>query len=126
MKNCIFTALLAFAASSAAAVEWNDLNVLQINREAPHASMMVFPDAKAALKAGPDRTQSPWFKSLNGDWKFNWVKKPADRPVDFYKPDFSVSSWKRTERTDGQWAVKPLSSGSGTGRKNQAGRLLVN
>jgi beta-galactosidase len=90
----MFVALLALIASAATAVEWNDLNVLQINREQPHATMMAFPDAKAALKAGPDRTQSPWFQSLNGEWKFNWVKKPADRPVDFYKPEFSVDSWK--------------------------------
>ena len=31
---------------------------------------------------------------LNGNWKFNWVPKPDDRPVDFYKPEFDVSHWK--------------------------------
>ena len=27
-------------------------------------------------------------------WKFNWVAWPQKRSVDFYKPDFDVSSWK--------------------------------
>ncbi|MDA3853745.1 MAG: DUF4981 domain-containing protein, partial [Bacteroidales bacterium] len=29
----------------------------------------------------------------NGTWKFNWVYKPAERPIDFYKTDFDVSAW---------------------------------
>jgi len=40
------------------------------------------------------RTESVFYKNLNGKWKFNWVKKPADRPKDFYKNDFDVSAWK--------------------------------
>ncbi len=27
-------------------------------------------------------------------WKFNWVKTPVDRPVDFYRTDYDVSRWK--------------------------------
>ncbi|VGO16346.1 Beta-galactosidase [Pontiella desulfatans] len=77
--------------AGAYAVEWNDLNVLQVNREAPRATMMAYPDAASALEY--DRTASPWFQSLNGEWKFNWVKKPADRPEDFFKPSYDVSSW---------------------------------
>jgi len=40
---------------------------------------------------------SPWYKSLNGQWKFNWVQKPADRPVNFCQPDFDDSQWKEIE-----------------------------
>ena len=29
-----------------------------------------------------------------GTWKFSWVKSPDLRPIDFYKPEFDVSSWK--------------------------------
>ena len=32
--------------------------------------------------------------SLDGAWKFNWVKRPEERPVDFFKPEFDVSGWK--------------------------------
>jgi beta-galactosidase len=31
---------------------------------------------------------------LNGLWKFNWVKRPELRTVDFYKPEYDVSGWK--------------------------------
>ena len=37
---------------------------------------------------------STFYQSLNGNWKFNWVKQPSERPVDFYKKDYDVSSWK--------------------------------
>lgn len=78
-------------AHTASRPEWNNLEVLQLNRESPHATMMVYPDGTSAQQY--DRTTSLWFRSLNGEWKFNWVKKPADRPVDFYKPAFDVSEW---------------------------------
>lgn len=86
----LITAMILCAAAQAE--EWNDLNVLQINREQPHATMMVYPSQKAALKM--DRTTSPWFQSLNGEWMFNWVRSPNDRPADFFKPEFDVSDWK--------------------------------
>ena len=31
--------------------------------------------------------------SLDGDWKFNWVPNPDERPVDFYNKDFDDSAW---------------------------------
>lgn len=75
-----------------AAVEWLDPQVNKINTVAPHSSLMPYPDEATALKA--TRQASPFHQSLNGNWKFNWVPKPADRPVDFFKPDFDVSAWK--------------------------------
>ncbi|MGB0372724.1 MAG: glycoside hydrolase family 2 TIM barrel-domain containing protein [Opitutales bacterium] len=71
--------------------EWNNPEILHINTERPHTALTPFPDKASA--AGFDRDSSPWVKLLNGDWKFYWVKKPADRPVDFYKTDFSDASW---------------------------------
>jgi beta-galactosidase len=84
--------LIGFSgALCAVAEEWNDLTVLQMNREAPRATMMVYPSLSAALNY--DRTTSPWFHSLNGDWKFNWTQSPKDRPQDFFNPEFDVSEW---------------------------------
>ena len=85
------------------AVEWNDLDVLQINREAPHATMMVYPDVDAAGSC--DRSASPWFRSLNGDWQFNWVRSPKDRPVGFYKPQFDAGGWN-TIRVPSNWQME--------------------
>ena len=73
--------------------EWDDLSVLQVNTEKPHATMATYPTAMAAVKG--EREQSPWFSSLNGDWKFHWSKNPAERPADFYKPGFDAGAWGR-------------------------------
>ncbi len=40
-----------------------------------------------------ENEESPYYQSLNGTWKFNWVRNPADRPTDFMKPEFDVSGW---------------------------------
>jgi len=74
------------------AEEWDDLSVIQLNTEKPHATMMTYASARAALKGDP--SASPWFKLLNGDWKFKWSENPASRPADFYKTDFSDASWE--------------------------------
>jgi len=71
--------------------EWDDPTVVQVNREPPHATMMIYPTAALARQADPAR--SPWFVSLNGKWKFHWVRRPADRPAEFYRPEFDDSQW---------------------------------
>jgi len=71
--------------------DWENPKVFDINLVAPHAALMPFDDVEEALDARPE--QSPFYKSLNGTWKFNWVRKPADRPMDFYQMDYDVSEW---------------------------------
>ena len=66
--------------------------MLGINKEAAHATLMVYGNQAEALKA--IRHASSYCQSLNGLWKFNWVAWPQQRPVDFYKPSFDVSGWK--------------------------------
>ena len=36
---------------------------------------------------------SEYWLSLNGTWKFNWVKHPDLRPKTFFNPAFDVSKW---------------------------------
>ncbi|TRX59173.1 DUF4981 domain-containing protein [Fulvivirga sp. M361] len=71
--------------------EWDNVHVLQVNRERPHASMMVYENDEQALKL--TKKGSSFYVSLNGDWKFNWSRNPASRPVGFYKTDFKDSHW---------------------------------
>ena len=71
--------------------EWNDVKVLQRNREKPHTTMMVYDTEEQAIELG--RKESPWYQSLNGYWKFHWAKSPAERPMDFYKEKLDVSGW---------------------------------
>jgi beta-galactosidase len=66
--------------------------LLGINKEAAHAILMPYANLAEALVA--NRNASAFARSLNGMWKFNWVAWPQKRPVDFYKPEFNVTSWK--------------------------------
>ncbi len=61
------------------------------NRMAPHSSFISYKSVKSALKN--DSSLSPFYISLNGIWKFKWVKNPGERPKDFYKNDFNDDNW---------------------------------
>jgi len=64
--------------------EWNNNpEVFRINKEPPHTQLMPF----------EDMISSPYYISLNGSWKFYWVKNPDERPREFYKEDYDVSGW---------------------------------
>lgn len=82
------------------AEDWENEAVFGINKEPAHATYIPFADTE--LAPGPDtaRFRSPWCQSLNGPWKFHWVKHPNERPLDFYKPGFD----------DRQWATIPVPS----------------
>jgi beta-galactosidase len=72
--------------------EWENPRVFSVNAEKPHATFIPFADEPTA-RAG-DKTASPFFKSLNGEWKFKWVERPADVPAGFFRPDFDDAAWK--------------------------------
>jgi beta-galactosidase len=74
-------------------LDWENPEVVAVNKEPAHCTLVPYADLETALRA--DRKESPFYRSLNGNWSFHWVRKPADRPVDFYKPQYDVSSWKR-------------------------------
>ena len=86
--------------------DWENQEVLHIGTETPHAYFTAYPTEKLAKTF--DRSKSPWFVSLNGDWQFNFVEKPADRPVDFYKVEYDVSNWK-TISVPSNWEMKGYS-----------------
>jgi beta-galactosidase len=100
MKNllsAIFTLLfLNTVVSSVHAQEkespdWENPAMFNQNKEKPRTSFIPFRTVEEALNL--KKNQSVFYKNLNGKWRFNWVRKPADRPVDFYKPDYDVSGW---------------------------------
>ena len=86
----ICLALLA-ASSGSEANDWEDSEVIGRNKEPAHCTLMPYPDARTALES--TREASPYHKSLNGNWKFLWVKEPTDRPENFYKLDYDVNKW---------------------------------
>ena len=83
--------------------DWENPEVFQINREAPHATMISFPDEQSALEAL--NSNSPNYISLDGTWKFNWVKSPDQRPFWFFKDDYDTRDWKEID-VPSNWQMK--------------------
>jgi len=71
--------------------DWENPEVFGRNKEPAHATYIPYADSESAL-AG-DASASPFFRSLNGTWKFNWASRPAQRPAGFFDPSFDVGTW---------------------------------
>jgi beta-galactosidase len=82
----------ARAADAPLPPEIEDEQILNEGKQPWHATLMPYASMPEALTA--NRRASSFARSLNGQWKFNWVKRPELRPVDFYKSDFNDSAWK--------------------------------
>jgi len=70
--------------------DWENATIVGKNKEPAHNTLIPFNDLNSALKSHED---SKNYQSLNGNWKFNWVNKPADRPINFFKVDFNDGNW---------------------------------
>jgi beta-galactosidase len=92
-RKLIFALLLAVQLISAQQQqnEWENPNIVERNKEAGRTSFVLFQNETTA--ATNQAEQSSYYKSLDGEWKFNIVKKPADRPLEFYKTDLDDKSW---------------------------------
>lgn len=66
-------------------------NLFNINKIEPHVNVVPFQDVKTAL--ANSFQESKYYKSLNGTWKFNWVRNPNSRPKKFYEDSFDKSGW---------------------------------
>ena len=71
--------------------DWEDPNVVGINKVPPHTSL--FPYESRAVAEGRDPSASRYFQLLNGEWRFNWVRSPDQRPMEFYREGFDDSGW---------------------------------
>jgi beta-galactosidase len=100
--------------SLAGAPDWENEQVLHINTQRPRASFIPFATVEAALN--DNQTNSPFYLSLNGNWKFNWVPQPELRPTNFFETNFDDSSWTNIE-VPSNWEMKgfgvPIYLGSG-------------
>jgi len=74
--------------------DWENEQVLQINREQARATFVPFATVEQA-RAGRAEA-SPWVMSLSSEtaWRFHWVPRPEERPADFWREDFDDSAWK--------------------------------
>ena len=80
--------------------EWQSQYAVGLNKLAPHTYVWPYGSASEVQKGAYE--QSPYYMSLNGKWKFNWVKNPDNRPKDFYKPAFYTGGWADID-VPGNW-----------------------
>ncbi len=90
--------------------EWESPAHIAHNKEQPRATFYSFDDVDSARKVLPENAK--YWKSLDGQWKFNWVKRPELRPVDFFKPTFDVSKWDEIP-VPSNWNVYGLNPANG-------------
>lgn len=91
--------------------DWENETIFAINKLEGHVTMVPY-SSSAALKADRNYMEHPWetpksenYLSLDGVWKFNWVKQPSERPVNFYKESYDVSGWNDIE-VPSNWEMK--------------------
>ena len=72
--------------------EWQSQYAVGLNKLAPHTYVWPYANASDIEKPG-GHEQSPFYMSLNGKWKFHWVKNPDNRPKDFYQPSYYTGGW---------------------------------
>ena len=78
--------------------DWENSEVIGINKEPPHATLIPYAtlgDALAGDKFGEfaGNYNTPFYKSLNGQWKFSWTNDVDSRPKRFFEIDFNDSEW---------------------------------
>lgn len=106
-RKLIFTALIIFQGSAVfsapSAVEWENPQIIAINKEQSHVTLYPFADQTAALSF--NSSTSDRIVSLNGDWKFKFLSRPADAPKAFYLPSFEDKSWDLL-KVPSNWQIK--------------------
>ena len=76
--------------------------LISINRMPMRANAFAFENAETAKAF--DKEKSANYFSLNGAWKFNWVKDPNQRPQNFYDLNYDDSKWDNL-RIPASWEV---------------------
>ncbi len=77
--------------ASAQKNEWQDPQINSINRAPMHTSYFAFASQAEAESGCKELSQN--FMTLNGKWRFNWVRNGEDRPLDFYQTSFNDRGW---------------------------------
>ena len=95
LRKLLFSAVLLASAGAAMAADvapaWRNPAVNQVNREARRAAFFAFEDADKA-KAG-DKTASSRYLSMEGTWRFHFVKDHNLAPKDFFSLKYDDTSW---------------------------------
>lgn len=94
MKNFLLSLLCAAVPWSSFAQQlpkWNDPRVNQENRRQDVTDFFAYETEAKALKGEKDASDR--FLSIDGTWRFHWVKNANERPTNYYVADLDETSW---------------------------------
>ena len=77
--------------STASAQEWDNPKITHVNRETAHTTAL--PMASEADVVKNDRTLSPYYLTLDGVWKFQWVNTPSKATTAMCATDYNDAAW---------------------------------
>lgn len=106
MKQLFLLVTIFFCSSSISAqkfTEWKDPSVNSINRAPMHASYFAYESREKAEVN--NRIDSRNFLSLNGMWRFQWVRHLTERPTNFFQTTYDDKGWDFIE-VPGMWEMK--------------------
>jgi beta-galactosidase len=84
---------------------WETPEFTGINRLPVRATLYPYATEEQALSL--DRNSSPWYKTLNGEWKFELVDKPENVKDNFKDVNFNDSKW-RDITVPGNWTMQDV------------------
>lgn len=103
LRSCLQLVLLLYGTTAfAQKEEWLNPNVNEVNRYPMHANFFAYESKGKAIQG--DMKSSERFVSLNGNWRFYWVKDADARPTDFFSEDYNDRSWS-TMPVPGIWEL---------------------
>ncbi|MCP5099710.1 MAG: DUF4981 domain-containing protein [Chloroflexi bacterium] len=83
--------------------DWENPQIVGINKLPAHVDMVPFVDEPTALSG--ERSESPFYQSLNGRFQFQLVPTPHDAPARFYQEPFDAQGWNPIA-VPGNWTVQ--------------------
>lgn len=98
MKKHLITGLfaaLALTANAQSFKEWLDPEINAVNRAPMHTNYFAYESTDAAMQG--KKAQSTNYMTLNGTWKFSWVRNADQRPTDFWKVGFNDKGWNNLQ-----------------------------
>ncbi len=89
---CLALLSLSNGAMAQSESRWQNVDINQQNREPRRASFFAYESLGKAQ--GFDKKQSANYLSMEGMWKFNFVKDHDKRPANFFAVNYDDSQWK--------------------------------
>ncbi len=83
--------------------DWENPAITKINCEPARSTFIPHSNTTSASSFTDEK--SSYFKSLNGNWKFFWVKSPLEVPKDFFLPEYNSNNWDNIY-VPGNWQLQ--------------------